>query len=482
MLDKLPPELFSQVLLDIDDIRDLWSLCLVCREAQGKATPKLYQTLVIRSNDETRLENVDVKQYAAAASRPTGSLRFVQDLRIVSPFTQVRERCPHFMPRTEPQTTKGKKKTGRKPAAWPFTKCLSPILWKLKPNTLKSFSWQLGACLTQELFDYLTTNQLKIESLNLVTDPKCRLMKLRLKKRSFDAIRLLSWKGLDARNHGKLLLCILAQHNETLDSLELEKSEIWRRNIDASHDLGDSLLLAPRPETDEVAYPNLQHLSLYRFSLTTFRVEGVRAAFNLSNLRSLRLRHCLQPDALFTHAVLKKQEIRLTDLEFNWVSRFTALDPPELHVRIANINIFLQAFHGLEHLLIFTDMGLISGKSAYPHDIFAQGIVSHRTSLKQLSSRCFATATSYEHFHTDFSTYGDKVVANVASATGQKASILNDLDLEALSITALPRDKASFTFQTAVPHEICQTCLVWPWISHVAAASGLRKASHPCLI
>ena len=212
---------------------------------------------------------------------------------------------------------------------------------------------------------YLPTQQNRIESLSLITAFRCGLNidgKSSPALSGFNCLRRFSWIGLSAKEDFLALHDALQANRKSLEELSLDL-------IVCSEDNNAFVLEVFKPVKSRGITLLLKALSLSAFSFHSITYEMIHA-FNLGNLRSLKLLRC--PDSLsFLEAVVAScHAIRLTSFELVLGSE----TPETPHA----LQIFLQAFKGLENLFISINN---------PEDIeypYWRSILHRRATLKRI--------------------------------------------------------------------------------------------------
>lgn len=114
------------------------------RRVYGVALPKLYETVIIRADDESHLERLDVEPYLRRSSNLVDRLQFIRNVCIVAEFhfRLGLTRCPHM---EDDETLYGGDVTPMRPFSFQeYDFCdlahrLMPFFERLKDNNLLSF-------------------------------------------------------------------------------------------------------------------------------------------------------------------------------------------------------------------------------------------------------------------------------------------------------------------------------------------------------
>ncbi|KAI9784369.1 MAG: hypothetical protein M1816_000893 [Peltula sp. TS41687] len=231
MLDTLPMEIVETIVDLFTDKRDLKNMCEVSKRLYEITVPKLYETIIIQTEDELYLERLNVEPLLRTCSNPLNCLQFVKNIRITAPFHRnLRNRCLHdrfdeeddvcwlrcpFHGRMErvsgPKKPSVSQKLVRKDLESDEDNLdadigdsqgdtddevgtpddvsigdhevyedledgLMPLFVKLKENNLRTFSWELGTCVPYKLLGpngYLPEKQNQIRALTLKTAGMC---------------------------------------------------------------------------------------------------------------------------------------------------------------------------------------------------------------------------------------------------------------------------------------------------------------------
>ncbi|KAL2795572.1 hypothetical protein BJX66DRAFT_336906 [Aspergillus keveii] len=325
MFDRLPAEIFLQVIHDLDPESRI-SLTQVCHHAHATLTPHLctiYRTRVIDLGEIKQGQVLDIR--SRITNRQT--LKFVEELVIQSSVSWINGRdrdcllheCSHV-------ATLGRE--------------LIPLFRGLKRNALVSFSydsffflprrrnpfdnhrWQIHTCVPQSILGprgYLRRHQRSIQTLHLTgfscgsnADPSRRPSLSR-----FHSIRHFSWSlhtinqciatrelfSSRAVSHGleELTLRGSSLDRELRGWKELQKLWSWMqaRNVFAFK----VLQLQPNENRDRIVFPALRKLALYNVGFW-YAVRDLVAALNMHNLRSLKLWSYQCSDILWSIAEL----------------------------------------------------------------------------------------------------------------------------------------------------------------------------------
>ncbi|KAF2664561.1 hypothetical protein BT63DRAFT_92215 [Microthyrium microscopicum] len=276
------------------------------------------------------------------------------------------------------------------------------LLRQLKDDSLKSFSWNYGICVSKEILGqsgYLGSKQSRIESLRLITDTNCEWHERfgkdeRLDLTNFTKLKRLSWLAISTRHDFESLRDGLRVCANNLTELELdgiaylnvamelddwdgrydagpddhdEDSDIddeGRQTPDEIHALGglDSAnvfaekILELRPKGTHAMFSSLRVLSLGAITLGKSFSKELAYALNASQLHSLKLRFCPGWEHLLPAIceIVPEDALRLKSFELQ--SAFEAQPPPrgEKAKGLAAIEKFLQHFQGLEELCMST--------------------------------------------------------------------------------------------------------------------------------
>ncbi|KAL3444686.1 hypothetical protein BJX65DRAFT_310685 [Aspergillus insuetus] len=284
------------------------SLSQVCHHAHATLTPYLctiYRTRVIDLGEIKQGQVLDIR--SRITHRQT--LKFVEELVIQSSVSWINcrgsdcllHKCIHV-------ATLGRE--------------LMPLLRGLKRNALVSFTWQIHTCVPQSILGprgYLRRHQRNMHSLHL-TGPSCGSNADPSRRPSlsrFHSIRHFSWSlhtinhcialreffASPAVSHGLEELTLRGSYldRQLRDWKELQKPWSWMqaRNVFAFKVLD----LQPNETWDKVVFPALKKLTLYNIGFR-YAVRDLVAAFNMHNLRSLKLRSYYSSAILCTIAEL----------------------------------------------------------------------------------------------------------------------------------------------------------------------------------
>lgn len=83
-------------------------LCAASKPLYDIILPELYATIIIRVDDEMRLQRVDVKPFLRGSINPAGHLHYVKNVRVQSRFhSNLEERCVHYRDMEEGDASRG---------------------------------------------------------------------------------------------------------------------------------------------------------------------------------------------------------------------------------------------------------------------------------------------------------------------------------------------------------------------------------------
>lgn len=218
---------------------------------------------------------------------------------------------------------------------------------------------------------YLVQEQKHLECLALVTDGACSGASSDVELSGFTHLRDLTWQGLRMGNHLYPLLKASSRH---LESLELDMI-FWERAVvqDIYSDVFGTFgrwQLSPR-----LKFPSLQELSLSAISFRQTANE-VALAFDLSRLRTLKLKKCASTADLLRAIVNLDQSIKFTQLEVVVDADTGIREDFDLRAPTS----FLDACEGLE------DLHIVSPAIYHLHQTksFWRSVLGHVSTLKRL--------------------------------------------------------------------------------------------------
>ncbi|RTE84721.1 hypothetical protein BHE90_000716 [Fusarium euwallaceae] len=248
------------------------------------------------------------------------------------------------------------------------------IIKLFMPRNLKSFSWEMGTCVPEEIFaekGILGRMHPTIQSLRLITDPECpRGACEPMPLPNFRQLKSLSWKGPNATYLLELghLIIKNSQHLQEveIDLLDWERVEEINGYYDDSDSDGwgtdsDDYWMDSSRNGDKKAgfFAHIwsQHLktttprpifnALTKLSLSHVRVgPGLIDEMNMGLLRSLTLRSCPRWTSFLEYAPKLNVALNLKELEIEDHGDWP--DPPSLSTLWG----FLDSFLGLEKLYL----------------------------------------------------------------------------------------------------------------------------------
>lgn len=362
VLLDLSNELLELIVDNLPLRKDRRALWRVSRRFRELLTRRVFDTITIRAKEDD-LARLDRRPYGSLdATRPLDCLKSVKHLYLKAPFHKELgdHRCPHLATTSLSPNNK-------------FAPLLMmiPCLLQLQVDSLTSFSWDLGTCIPEQILGpegYLTKKQSAIESLSLITGTACpRFGFLGIRTEavvlsSFSKLRNFSWKGLHWTQELDSLRGLFAKNHGVLEALELDFMSwqdvvidgvrVRRGRPDRSPSFTEKIL--PHKTNGVVR----QFKSLKSLALSAFEFEEatrqISRAFNIINLRSLKLHSCPGILTFLSTIVDAGLVLRLKSLELimqdEAVERDGSLESPLIS--------FLQSFQGLEHfhLMLRTEL------------------------------------------------------------------------------------------------------------------------------
>ncbi|PGH27653.1 hypothetical protein AJ80_00667 [Polytolypa hystricis UAMH7299] len=291
MLGTLPTELLFAIVKNISSNADLFHLALVSKRIYGVAIEALCTTAVVTCDREHLtnaflVPNFEKVTFAADGSKGRlDGLLLAKDLCFYAPvdkrFRNECYTCPSL-----PECITEEIGT--------FSTTPASVLSSLKPNTLRSFSWELGTCVNADILGssgYIPTHQRGIEKLTLVTDVGCALAEGGLwGLPHLRNIRHLSWRRIRLKRMARTLQRVLEANSERLEYLEL--------GIIPYECVGDNRHLILHVlriilHSPGIQFSCLRDLSLSNVSfLLDMSLKRLVSAFQLTKLRSLKLHFC----------------------------------------------------------------------------------------------------------------------------------------------------------------------------------------------
>ncbi|KKZ61360.1 hypothetical protein EMCG_04005 [[Emmonsia] crescens] len=248
------------------------------------------------------------------------------------------------------------------------------IFSRLKENRLRRFSWQLGTCIPICVFGpsgYMTTHQLLLEDISLITDGTCTRARGCLSElRRFRRLKRFSWKGINMKHDCDALNNLLRSNCRNLKAIELHfvRKEGHEEQDNATSKF-TSLVLKSAPDS-LLRFESLRSLSLCHISFRS-AYEELAFALNFSQLLSLKLIHCAFVVPFIEAVVDSNKEIKLKTFEIVFRGKSD--------VKLKNgghpLQKFLTSFVGLEELNISLQNAPIP---------FLGAIIHHKLTLRSL--------------------------------------------------------------------------------------------------
>jgi hypothetical protein len=124
---------------------DLKNLCEVSKTLYDVATPSLYESIIIRAPNDSRLEELDVESFMLTGySNPGSRLQHVRVVQVLVPFYHtLKDRCLHTTLRNVSNDVESDEADqGEGEISSCFAKLantLMPIFWKMRDDRLRSF-------------------------------------------------------------------------------------------------------------------------------------------------------------------------------------------------------------------------------------------------------------------------------------------------------------------------------------------------------
>jgi len=358
------PTEIHQVIIDQANPYDLKALSRVSRRFRDLAKARLFETLTFKTNErDFRVHSTMGRRIRLdlEGAQPLTFSNFVKHVRLdtlfLAPFWDWRDsRCPHSRYTTFRSSP------------------LMKFFEQLPDNSLESFSWNLGTCLPDDIFNaYLPRKQSTIKSLSLMTDPHCDdWMRTTIRSGTltqFHDLREFSWKGFPGRKDLRSIHKLLEVQQQTLESLELDFiGQLPDRDVDLLMDF----VLPSTPNGENIPLESLS--KLYLSCVAYSSSPDLPTALNMGKLKSLTLHSGSNVPAFLRTITDQGFELSLTFLELVIVDATDFLDSDD-EPRNPSLIAFLQSFSGLEHLHI-----LVSPARA--HSEYWEAIANHKSTLK----------------------------------------------------------------------------------------------------
>ncbi|OCL11969.1 hypothetical protein AOQ84DRAFT_373498 [Glonium stellatum] len=401
MLLELSTELLLEIVRKITNKADISRLCQVSKRLCQVSLPLLYESLTF-SATELSLESL----VSTAEKIPLIHLKYTKDISIRAPFrTRLWNRCLH---RDDPRLSdeavlrrvvndvEDDEVSDRNPF-FRAMMVLDVLFCCLAENKLRSFSWDLGTCIPEELLwgdDSLLKRQTRIENVSLITDGACGTnieTQYFVDLAPLTHIRSLSWRGLNRYDDfDAVRKCLKLNGNGikvlSLDLIDWDKAEhTWfedyRSRVRGPISIPDNFftrkVLEVTPGEKTALLPSLEVLSVCALSFQS-AVKEMTCSFNMRKLHTLKLWNCAHSlDLLLaiieneTETVKYKSFELVIDSHIIWDQG----DHTDAAVPVAT---FLSAFQGLEDLYL-----MLPQSSDW--DTIVQGILCHKSTLRRLT-------------------------------------------------------------------------------------------------
>jgi hypothetical protein len=290
---------------------------------------------------------------------------------------------------------------------------------------MKTASWNLGTCVPEAVLNFLSQRQPNIRSLSFTTDTTCMLADDRANiydSFRFTQLQNISWRAPTDRQL-QVLGEILRGSAHILEEAEID----YIGPLDLDQLLGEENYFAHRylrlkPGEQCVLFSSLRKLSLRGISLV-HGINEISYAFNFSQLRSLKLRDCLDTNQLLDALASSSQALQLTSFELRFAGRYLE------HEDLMPLERFLQSFAGLENLyILFPKHGDLTEE--YWH-----AISRHMLTLERVVHQQEGVCLDPEHIQS-----GDRHIG----------ALLMRASLKCLGICCLPNDLVSKTLLSAL--------------------------------
>ena len=264
---------------------------------------------------------------------------------------------------------------------------------------LTTTSWDLGSCIPKDILGisgYLQREQMDLESLSLNTgapddtsaidifypdSPSIFMDKpLPLELDAFRHLRRFSWTGILLAGELESLRVFLAANKKILEMLELDFIDWSLVNRACETELPDDdphvfsehfLPLSENPMTN--AFPTLTILLLSAVCLPT-NPDATVSAFDLSQLRALRLHRCLNTHLLLRAIVQGALSLKLESFDCV-MDDFTE----KIDLGGSSLNAFLRSFNSLRQLYL-----MIAPSGEITTEQYFESIICHVANLKRL--------------------------------------------------------------------------------------------------
>ncbi|PMD42103.1 hypothetical protein L207DRAFT_527057 [Hyaloscypha variabilis F] len=297
MLDLIPREI-------IPDDRDRNSLSRVSKKLHALVTPMLYESITVRSKDESNLQQTNIDKFLANFNRQR--FTYVKDIRFLAPIDQKDQfRCIHndLLDQADQDDIESRDEglASKLNDLGNLMAQVRPLFQSLQDNQLRSFHWHLGTCIPKDIIapgGYLPTKQPSIEELSLITSDPCDVAKedweYEMDLTQFTSLNEFSWCGGMSRREFGVLRNMLHTHSSSLKFLKLDLVDWWDAQYNwcdndydweawiKDHNFITEKVLGVCPEETHLVLSALKSLSLSSVGLRAIVDSGT--PINLSTL------------------------------------------------------------------------------------------------------------------------------------------------------------------------------------------------------
>ncbi|OQD77348.1 hypothetical protein PENANT_c113G11397 [Penicillium antarcticum] len=398
------------VILPREDRR---SFSQVCSRVNAVLVPLIYRTITFRAASEWALNVLDIDAFFSNEShlQPFSYLQHTRHLSIQAQIHIARfNRCAHYSIFRTSELTQTPSTLGTSDEAKAHRQFLDDISDQmqmvfacLKENSLLSFQWGLGTCLSPGILDkngYLCRHQRSLNRLSLITDGSCPEAGGALDGLSeFSSLKTIEWEGIQQPDEIDSLQRCIRRNSSHLTTLSIGLVS----SADAPN-LVENIFGQPSGVLHTSALPSLLSLTLYGFDQDLTPALAFLVSFRGLRHLYLRLSNFDEPPRI--ESAIKHHQYTLESLSYH-ERRLVPLDDEGLFEEERDVSPqWLEGQLDILNLSSMTALGLCASPSVL------------RLCLEPL-----ATRSAIEILHIRFTGARERPYTNSWS---DLASIVND--------------------------------------------------------
>ncbi|KAJ5142495.1 uncharacterized protein N7515_001282, partial [Penicillium bovifimosum] len=323
MLNTLPCEIILDVAERVRLLGHRRSFSQLCSRVKAVLVPLLYRTVTFRAASEWALNVLDIDAFLLSQShlQSISNLQHTRHLGIQAQIHIARfNRCAHYSIFRTSGLTQIPSTLGSSDEAKAHRQFLDDISDQmqmvfacLKENSLLSFQWVLGTCLSPGILDtngYLCRHQRSLNRLSLITDGSCPEAGGALNGLSeLLSLKTIEWEGIQQPAEIDSLQRCIRRNSSHLTTLS-----IGLVSSAAAPDLVENIFEQPSGVFHSSALPALSSLTLYKAPFPQTLHLGSR--WRCGSLRALSLRNCPNQLRFLKSLSRSKDTLQLKLFEF----------------------------------------------------------------------------------------------------------------------------------------------------------------------